>query len=467
MSNKHDTFKGRGEEHFPFEAASAVRKAGVEAKAGPGVVAGSRNQRTLMILLLSMVFSGVGVIGNAWLLKVESTFLPARPTAAGLSATMATLLSAASAVAHAADEAVPPKQSVAAEPQPQGVIPPPPWYEAGWNAASTGEWSNAFLAWEGGVRGLPKDRMVIAGNSYARLNAFAVALRKYVRMFPSIGVRQHYNGKIVYRLIVFPYGGGIRRVFPKVKSVFPHAGLVNASFVQARMVKTQAAGPALAKVAKAGGGTKPQAGKADTAPIREPAAAANPAAVEKALLFTTSRMAVDNADTHGSGATQPAGSEQAATWGYQSRAVREQLKAEAYAEAARNARLLARDFPDRWEAWFWLGTALLARGQTIEADAALEQAGKLNPKVAAVWVQRAVVAQERGDHAAALRLLAEARELSPKSPQIYLNLGYSNDALGLPAEAKRNYRYFMLLTDGDIAYLLQRTLVIERLERNQ
>jgi Flp pilus assembly protein TadD len=74
------------------------------------------------------------------------------------------------------------------------------------------------------------------------------------------------------------------------------------------------------------------------------------------------------------------------------------------------------------------------------------------------------VAQERGDHAAAVRLLGEARELAPKSPQIYLNLGYSNDALNLTAEAERNYRHFLSMTEGDNSYAEQRKHVIKRLD---
>lgn len=169
------------------------------------------------------------------------------------------------------------------------------------------------------------------------------------------------------------------------------------------------------------------------------------------------------------GAARPASAaeEQAAKaekeWAFRSGAVREQLKAGAYADVARSAQALTYDFPDHWESWFWLGTAQLALGRNAAGEESLERAGKLNPGEAQVWVQRAIAAQERSDHAAAIRLLTEARALSPDSPQVYLHLGYSNDALGQFAEAEKNYRTFLSLTEGDSAYAAQRQPVIERL----
>ncbi len=107
------------------------------------------------------------------------------------------------------------------------------WYEAGWSAAHSGKWPEAFTSWENGLRELPKDRMVIVSNSYADLAYFSSVLDNYVKLFPTIGVRQqHSNGQTVYRLVVFPYPGAAREVFPEVQALFPRAGLVNASHVQ-------------------------------------------------------------------------------------------------------------------------------------------------------------------------------------------------------------------------------------------
>ncbi len=150
-------------------------------------------------------------------------------------------------------------------------------------------------------------------------------------------------------------------------------------------------------------------------------------------------------------------------WDSRAATIREQIKVGAYAEIATSARMLIQDFPDRWEPWFWLGTAQLALGQREAAETALERASNINPKDARIWVQRAVVEQERGDHAAALRLLGIARDLSPASPQIYLNMGYSNDALGQTGKAEDNYHRFLALTEGNGSYLTQRKSILQRL----
>jgi Flp pilus assembly protein TadD len=184
---------------------------------------------------------------------------------------------------------------------------------------------------------------------------------------------------------------------------------------------------------------------------------------EMHLAVTNQKQSVEKTVSKDKGAAKIVAAEDASVWESRSSAVREQLKAGAYAAAGINAQTLARDFPERWEPWFWLGTAQLAQGQKDAAETALEHASRLDPKVARVWIQRAIVAQERDDHAAAVRLLNEARELAPNSPQIYLNLGYSNDALNLSAEAEKNYRHFLSLTEGDNSYSEQRKHVIKRL----
>lgn len=481
MSIIDDTIKRLGDEHTPLAGNPPAPKSGFDPMPELGFVAGSR-QRYPASFLLALALAVVGVVIYFLLPGKQSpsapakvaavVSAPAKPIATAMATATASAPSAVSAVAAQATVAqsgvaeAAQMKTVAAEAEPQGVTPPPSWYDAGWSAANAGKWPNAFSAWEDGVRGLPKDRMVIAANSYADLNAFSATLKQYVKMFPSIGMRQrYYNGQMVYRVLIFPYGGGTREILPRVQGVFSHAGLVNASYVQARMAEAKGIRPAPDEAAKAGGkSTAQQAVKAETSPVVAVDAAKH-ASGGAVHLAAVSRMPADSMGAGVSGVAGNGVAAEANTWENRASAVREQLKAEAYAEVVRDAQALARDFPDRWESWFWLGTAQLALGQMDAADTALERANKLNPKIAQVWVQRAIVAQERGDHAAAVRLLTEARELSPKSPQIYLNLGYSNDALGLLAEAEKNYLRFLSLTEGDSAYLLQRKPIIERLER--
>ena len=72
-------------------------------------------------------------------------------------------------------------------------------------------------------------------------------------------------------------------------------------------------------------------------------------------------------------------------WETRSATVYNLLKEEDYPEASKSAQTLTRDFPDRWEGWFWLGTAQLAQDQMDAAGSSLERASKLNPKVARAW----------------------------------------------------------------------------------
>jgi len=134
-------------------------------------------------------------------------------------------------------------------------------------------------------------------------------------------------------------------------------------------------------------------------------------------------------------------------------------------QVAEQAEGLARDFPDRWEPWFWLGTAALARGQLAPAEQALERSLALNAGAAQVWVQRGIVAQERGDHAAAVRFLSQAVAQAPRMPEAHLNLGFSFDALGRSSEAERSFRAFLHLTEGNAVYALQRLHIQDWLAR--
>ncbi|MDP2401797.1 MAG: hypothetical protein Q8M66_07445, partial [Actinomycetota bacterium] len=82
----------------------------------------------------------------------------------------------------------------------------------------------------------------------------------------------------------------------------------------------------------------------------------------------------------------------AADWDARYGMLRERLRAGAYAEVSGGAQELTDDYPQRWEAWFLLGSAQLGGGQMELAEASLERAGKLNSAETSIWVQRAVVA---------------------------------------------------------------------------
>ncbi len=110
---------------------------------------------------------------------------------------------------------------------------------------------------------------------------------------------------------------------------------------------------------------------------------------------------------------------------------------------------------------FWLvkGSAHLGLGQLDLAEKAFESAQALLPDHALIAVQRSIVSQEKGDHAGALQILRNAARQHPNVPEIFLNQGYSQQALGEIRDAGYSFRTFLKLTEGRSLYAEQRKAV--------
>lgn len=118
-----------------------------------------------------------------------------------------------------------------------------------------------------------------------------------------------------------------------------------------------------------------------------------------------------------------------------------------------------------WEIWFWLGSARLLRGELTPAALALDEALARDGDVAEIWIQRALVEQQRGDHRTAIQLLGIASELAPEHPQVLLNLAYSSEALGYVEDARRAYRKFLSRAHQGAVSNLTRFAVIKHLSQ--
>ncbi len=117
-----------------------------------------------------------------------------------------------------------------------------------------------------------------------------------------------------------------------------------------------------------------------------------------------------------------------------------------------------------WRPWFWNGTAKLMLGHLDQAAASIEEAlARDGQQHAAPWVQRALVAQQRGHHAAALQMLAMAEASQPGLPAVQLNIAWSSEALGLHDRAIHAYRTFLRLSAGVDLYTPIRKKVIRHL----
>jgi len=127
-----------------------------------------------------------------------------------------------------------------------------------------------------------------------------------------------------------------------------------------------------------------------------------------------------------------------------------------YEEAVSLLSPLFHDPPIKWQPWFWMGTALLGKGDMEEADQFFLSGLARNDKVPQLWVQRALVAQQRGDYQLAIHELRQAESLEADLPHIHLNLGYAYERLGNDRLANQYYGKFLKLSEGQPAFFSTR-----------
>lgn len=134
-----------------------------------------------------------------------------------------------------------------------------------------------------------------------------------------------------------------------------------------------------------------------------------------------------------------------------------------YSEAAEALIPLFRSPSERWEPWFWMGSAQLGLGNLDEAERHFEEGLARDGAVAQLWVQYALVAQQRGKYGMALDALRQGELLAPDLPAVQLNLGHSLETLGQARPAAEHYHTFLSLTEGDPPYHAIRKKVVMRL----
>jgi len=116
-----------------------------------------------------------------------------------------------------------------------------------------------------------------------------------------------------------------------------------------------------------------------------------------------------------------------------------------------------------WHVWFWNGTAHLMLGHLDRAGASLNEALALDGKHAAVWVERALVEQQRSHYDAALQMLMMAEVMQPGLPEVQLNIAWTSDKLSLHNRATQAYREFLYRSGGMVEYTATRKKVIQLL----
>jgi len=134
-----------------------------------------------------------------------------------------------------------------------------------------------------------------------------------------------------------------------------------------------------------------------------------------------------------------------------------------YRKAVELLRPLFAGTQERWEPWFWLGTAQLGMHQLEVAENSFREGLARDSTIPHLWVQQALVAQQHGHYNEAIDSLRQAEMLAPNLPEIALNLAYSLDRQGDTRHADHYYRKFLSLTEGTIRYHSARLKVLARL----
>ncbi len=120
-----------------------------------------------------------------------------------------------------------------------------------------------------------------------------------------------------------------------------------------------------------------------------------------------------------------------------------------YEEASTLLTPLFHNPPVDWQPWFWMGTALLGKGEMEQADQFFLSGLARNDKVPQLWIQRALVAQQRENYQLAIHELRQAELLDGNLPHIPLNMGYAYEQLGNVRLANQYYGKFLKLSEGN------------------
>lgn len=153
--------------------------------------------------------------------------------------------------------------------------------------------------------------------------------------------------------------------------------------------------------------------------------------------------------------------------GKQLRQARYLINIGSYAEAIDILKSIIDRQEEIWDTYLLMGAAYLGLGELDNAETYLEMGLAINGNVPQLWLQCAIVEQQRGKHEAALRILNESEKLAPDIPEVQLNIGYSYDAIGNQKLSVKAYNSFLKLTEGNPAYMIVRSKVLKRLRNHK
>lgn len=363
--------------------------------------------------------------------------------------------SAADARASQMPGAVPPADAVAAPSQPEAATVPtatpapaadtsakdvaqPEWLAAGKALWAAGKTDQALAEWDKGVASLSAQQRLIAVAAFYDRPTADKALQKLADLPGAFLTRGLFRGQDAFYAVVNSEPAQRKDDLAAVRQI---TGIKSAAITTVSRLNQSLNGDApvvqAATVKPSSSGEKFVA--ATTAPAPSTGAPA-----------TTLTPAAGGDDFRFDGRAEP---------------IRAAFRAGQWREVEERTRPLLLEAGSRWEAWWWMGRAVLGQGRAAEAENYLSRAAELNPGVAEIWISRGLAAQERGDHARAVVYLEQARTLTPLAPEVWFNLGYSRQALGNKSVAEEEWNRFLQLAGEAPRYASLRRYVEQRLGR--
>lgn len=120
-----------------------------------------------------------------------------------------------------------------------------------------------------------------------------------------------------------------------------------------------------------------------------------------------------------------------------------------------------------WRPWFWTGTALLLQKDFINASLHIDEALSREGENAAIWVQRALIEQARGNNQSAINILEVANNIEQNRSDVLLNLAYNYEQIQERKKAKQLYRQFLSSSSQSKRYAPIRAEIVYRLAQYQ
>lgn len=96
-----------------------------------------------------------------------------------------------------------------------------------------------------------------------------------------------------------------------------------------------------------------------------------------------------------------------------------------------------------WQPWFWLGTGQLLLGNINEASFCIDEALAKEGNNPAIWIQKAIIEQEKNNYETAINLLQIADSLEPNNPEVLINYAYAVEKTGKIEKAIQAYNQFL------------------------